>query len=250
MLHSIRVRRSQGWQFIPDVRAASPKGFRGLPHVAEAPCREGCSACRDLCPTSAIALDPFRLDLGLCVFCGECADVCPDKKLSFSNDFKMASTSRETLVRRDGDRALTPLLLASATFKKLFGPLAPAAPGLRRRLQRLRARAERQRQRQLRHGPLGHRLVASPRHAGRPRPLRTDHRQHGRGLRLAWDGMPAPKLVIAAGSCAISGAPYQDAYAVDRSFLGEFTPQLYIPGCPPHPLTFVNGLLDLLGVGR
>ena len=30
MLHSIRVRRSQGWQFIPDVRKADPKGFRGL----------------------------------------------------------------------------------------------------------------------------------------------------------------------------------------------------------------------------
>ena len=47
MLHSIRVRRSQGWQFIPDVRKADPKGFRGLPHIAAAPCAEGCEACRD-----------------------------------------------------------------------------------------------------------------------------------------------------------------------------------------------------------
>lgn len=42
--------------------------------------------------------------------------------------------------------------------------------------------------------------------------------------------------------------PYHDAPAVERSFLGEFTPQLPVPGGPPHPLTFVNGLLDLLGV--
>ncbi len=45
------------------------------------------------------------------------------------------------------------------------------------------------------------------------------------------------------------GAPYVDG-TVDRSFLGEFTPQLYIPGNPPHPLTFVNGLLDLLGIKK
>ncbi|MBK9752197.1 MAG: 4Fe-4S binding protein [Nannocystis sp.] len=249
MLHSIRVRRSQGWQFIPDVRAASPKGFRGLPHVAEAPCREGCSACRDLCPTSAIALDPFRLDLGLCVFCGECADVCPDKKLSFSNDFKMASTSRETLVRRDGDRALTPLL-ASATFKKLFGRSLKlrqvSAGGCNGCELELNASANVN----FDMGRWGIDWVASPRHADGlvlSGPITANMAE---ALRLAWDGMPAPKLVIAAGSCAISGAPYQDAYAVDRSFLGEFTPQLYIPGCPPHPLTFVNGLLDLLGVGR
>ena len=120
MLHSIRVRRSQGWQFIPDVRAASPKGFRGLPHIAAAPCGDGCQACRDVCSTGAIALEPFRLDLGLCIFCGECAEVCPDDKITFTNDFKMATTSREALVRRDGDRAMTPLI-ASATFKQLFG---------------------------------------------------------------------------------------------------------------------------------
>ena len=69
-------------------------------------------------------------------------------------------------------------------------------------------------------------------------------------LRLAWDGMSSPKLVISAGSCAISGAPYQDSPVTDRSFLDAFPPALYIPGCPPHPLTFVNGMLDLLGVGR
>src|SRR3954469_24395991 len=108
MLHSIRVRKSQGWQFIPDVRKADPKGFRGLPHVSEAPCADGCTACRDVCPTGAITLDPFRLDLGLCIFCGECAEVCPEK-ITISNDYKMAATTREGLVRREGDRAMTPI---------------------------------------------------------------------------------------------------------------------------------------------
>ena len=92
-LHSIRVRRSQGSQYIPDVRKADPKGFRGLPHISAAPCADGCEACRDVCSTSAIALAPFRLDLGLCIFCGECADVCPQEKITLTNDYKMAATS-------------------------------------------------------------------------------------------------------------------------------------------------------------
>jgi Ni,Fe-hydrogenase III small subunit/ferredoxin len=249
MLHSIRVRRSQGWQFIPDVRTASPKGFRGLPHLGEAPCDEGCVACRDVCPTGAIELTPLRLDLGLCVFCGECAEVCPPGKVTLTSDYKMATTTREALVRRDGDRALTPLV-ASAAFKKLFGRSLKlrqvSAGGCNGCELELNAAANVN----FDMGRWGIDWVASPRHADGlvlSGPITVNM---AAALRLAWDAMPAPKLVIAVGSCAISGAPYHDAAAIDRRFLAEFTPQLYVPGCPPHPLTFVNGLLDLLGVGQ
>jgi NADH:ubiquinone oxidoreductase subunit B-like Fe-S oxidoreductase len=61
--------------------------------------------------------------------------------------------------------------------------------------------------------------------------------------------MPAPKFVIACGACAISGEPYAASAQLDRSFLDRFPPSLFVPGCPPHPLTFINGILDLLGIG-
>lgn len=249
MLHSIRVRRSQGWQFIPDVRKADPKGFRGLPHISAATCAEGCEACRDVCSTGAIDLDPFRLDLGLCIFCGECADVCPQQKISFTNDFKMAATDPADLIRRDGSGAMTPVT-ASATFKKLFGRSLKlrqvSAGGCNGCELELNAAANVN----FDMGRWGIDWVASPRHADGLVLTGPITANMAAALRLAYEAMPAPKFVIAVGACAISGAPYQDSPVLDRSFLGEFTPQLYIPGSPPHPLTFVNGLLDLLGIGK
>ena len=66
-------------------------------------------------------------------------------------------------------------------------------------------------------------------------------------LELCWDGMPDPKLVIAVGACAISGSPFEGASTLGRGFQ-RFKPALYVPGCPPRPLTFVCGVLDLLGI--
>ena len=44
---------------------------------------------------------------------------------------------------------------------------------------------------------------------------------------------------------AISGGLFADSSAIDRSFLDKYHVDLYIPGNPAHPLSIVNGLLDL-----
>lgn len=66
-------------------------------------------------------------------------------------------------------------------------------------------------------------------------------------LQLCHEATPEPKIIILAGVDAISGGIFEDSPAIDRSFIEHYSIDLYVPGNPPHPLTFINGLLKLLG---
>ncbi len=66
-------------------------------------------------------------------------------------------------------------------------------------------------------------------------------------LRQTYDAVPAPKLVIAVGACAISGGPYLGNPEIHNGAEGLLPIDLYVPGCPPHPITILDGLLRLLG---
>jgi NADH:ubiquinone oxidoreductase subunit B-like Fe-S oxidoreductase len=49
------------------------------------------------------------------------------------------------------------------------------------------------------------------------------------------------------GACAISGGPYIDHPEAHNGADSTVPVDLYVPGCPPHPLTILDGLLRLLG---
>ena len=66
-------------------------------------------------------------------------------------------------------------------------------------------------------------------------------------LKKTYDAVPAPRLVIAVGACAISGGPYVDHAEASNGAEAVVPVDLYVPGCPPHPLTTLDGLLRLLG---
>lgn len=247
MFDSLRVRASQGTQYITDLRKAVPEGFRGRPRIAAEPCLEGCSECVKACPTGAISLEPFRLDLGKCVFCSACVEACPPGKIAFTSETRMGASTLEGLVLTEGRDAIDPVATSKA-LRGIFGRSLRlrqvSAGGCNACELELNAVANVNFDLQR----FGIEWVPSPRHADALVLSGPLTRNMADAVRLAWDAMPEPRFVVAFGACAISGGLYASAPAIDRSFFADVGPALYVPGCPPHPLTFVNAILDLLGV--
>jgi len=96
-------------------------------------------------------------------------------------------------------------------------------------------------------GRFGIDIVASPRHADGmiiTGPLTENMKM---AVMKTYEAIPTPKLVVAVGACAISGGPFRD-HPEQHNGVGDLFPiDLFIPGCPPHPLTILDGLLRLLG---
>jgi Ni,Fe-hydrogenase III small subunit/Pyruvate/2-oxoacid:ferredoxin oxidoreductase delta subunit len=226
-----------------------PTRFAGRPSVDGGKCQKDCRACAESCPTNCIKTDVtsqgVSLDTGRCIFCRACEKVCPAGAIAFGREHKVAASSREALLISADATAAPPVI--KATSRRLF----------RRSLK-------------LRHvsaggcnaceadtnvlstlawdiGRFGIQFVASPRHADGlliTGPVTQNMRL---ALQKTYDAVPMPKLVIAVGACAISGGLYADREETHNGAEAIVPVDLYIPGCPPHPLTILDGLLRLCG---
>jgi Ni,Fe-hydrogenase III small subunit/NAD-dependent dihydropyrimidine dehydrogenase PreA subunit len=253
MLETYHILKHQGKQYIPDItKPVLPELFRGRPVIDAKPCGEGCTECRDICPTQAIQLDPVRLDLGTCVFCKECQWVCSEEKIKFTNDYKIATNLRHRLIVAEGHTegiTLDPDQVRQEIVKNFGSSL---------KLRQVSAGGDNSTEMELNAcsnvnfdmGRWGIDWVASPRHADGVVISGPISENMSEALQICYDAIPDPKMVILAGTDAISGGIFAGSPAIRRDFLEKYKVDLFVPGNPPHPLTFINGVLEMMRGGR
>ncbi|MCX5758019.1 MAG: 4Fe-4S binding protein [Candidatus Hydrogenedentes bacterium] len=253
MIGPLKARIGQGYRtgnYPHEVPALSER-FRGLPRIDASKCTAECTACLDVCPVAAIEKSSGKttLDMGRCIFCGECALTCPKKALEFTREHRMACHHRHHLEvdgtwnpADENERAaeLHRLFGRSFRFREVSAGGCNACEADTNVLGTLVYDL----------GLFGIQFVASPRHADGILVTGPVSRNMELALRKTYDAVPEPKVVIAVGACAISGGVFSGHQEVAGGVVDILPIDLFIPGCPPHPLTILDGLLRLLGKVR
>lgn len=229
----LRSRLAQGTPTVPFPAEgiAFPERFRGRP-VRE------CGGC-------AGARCPDVLDLGACLFAPEEAVGSPGCGVSFTHDYRLSSRTRDGLVSPAGE-----LELAAALSERMRSLL-----GRSLRLRSVAAGSCNGCEAELiaagnvvfDMARFGVQFVASPRHADGIVITGTVNANMRDAVERTYAAVADPRVVIAVGACAASGGPFRDSGEAGTGVPSSIPVDLWIAGCPPHPLTILDGLLRLLG---
>jgi len=187
---------------------AMPPRFAGLPSIDQNKCTKCSAPCIKECPTGALSKKEngmTALDIGRCLFCRDCEDICPQGACSL----RVVSTGGCGACEADTN-VLTTLAWDLSRF--------------------------------------GIHYVASPRHADGLIIIGPQTKNMEEALKKTYEAIPEPKFVIALGTCAISGGLYANTPECSHNNEDLLPVDLYIPGCPPHPLTILDALLRFLDI--
>ncbi|HKI89960.1 MAG TPA: hypothetical protein VKA38_13100 [Draconibacterium sp.] len=246
MLQEIKIIKHNGKQFIPDLRNATLAApFRGRPVIGPEKVDE--TELVNCCPLMAISASPVKINLAKCNFCGECALRFPDK-IKFTRDHRLATNKIENLIILEGEDR--PIKVDQKSISKKI----KSTFGRSLKLRQVSAGGDNSCEMELNAcgnanfdmGRYGIEFVASPRHADGVLVTGPITENMAEALQITYDAIPSPKLFILCGVDAISGGIFANSAALNRSILNAVKADLFIPGNPPHPLTIINGLLDLI----
>jgi Ni,Fe-hydrogenase III small subunit/Pyruvate/2-oxoacid:ferredoxin oxidoreductase delta subunit len=251
MYKALKARILQGYHTgrFPARPPILPDHFHGRPVLQAGVCPQECRACQDACPAQAISIHANgpQIDTGRCLFCGKCADLCPRQAISFSQEYRLGAFKREDLLAKAGDAAWQPPRDGDAQCRDFCGQSlkirqvsAGGCAACELDFNVLSTLA-------WDIGRFGIKVVASPRHADCILVTGPITRNMLLALQKTHDAMARPSWVIACGACPISGGLFADSPESLGGLEKTFKPDLYIPGCPPHPTTILEAILRLMG---
>ncbi len=249
MFDTLKMKLHQKKQYIPDIKNAPMRSqFRGLPVLNNSNC-DKCGLCKGVCPTGALNINPLSIDLAKCTLCGACKNVCKNGAISFSNYYKLGADKKEKLVVVEGideetyhKRAIEARKEIYSIFNRSLKFRQVSAGGCNGCEMELNAAGNAN----FDMGRFGIDFVASPRHADGIVITGPISKNMAYALEDCYKSTPEPRIVVLCGACALSGGVFQDSTEINREFLDKYKVDLYIPGCPTHPLTFINAVLDFI----
>jgi Ni,Fe-hydrogenase III small subunit len=231
----------------PTTDTPFPERYRGRPNVD---CVENAARVDEFCaqvPSGAVRKGPRGLpviDLGTCLFSPEEASESGGCRTAYTRDFRMATSTRDGLVTATGEVELARAL--DEKMQRMLGRslrlrsvVTGSCSGCELEMVALSnvvfdmAR-------------FGVQFVASPRHADGIVITGVVNANMVDALERTYAAVPDPRIVVAVGACAASGGPFRGSPAI-VGIPASIPVDLWVPGCPPHPLTILDGLLRLVG---
>jgi Ni,Fe-hydrogenase III small subunit/Pyruvate/2-oxoacid:ferredoxin oxidoreductase delta subunit len=223
-------------------------GVLGMPRYRSERVTTSSAVCAEVCPTNAIEYSEdggeprLVVDYGRCIACQLCVEASPNGEMEASKDWAFGVRERADLQTneqlpsekkraRPGDRFRRSLFIRHVD--------AGSCNGCESELQAL-------------NNPFynlhrfGIFFTASPRFAdvllvtGPVTPQMRDP------LLATYEAMPAPKWVVATGTCAVSGGLMTGGYSGGNGVAEWLPVDIFVPGCPPNPAAIIEALLLLL----